>query len=123
MNKKGQKFRKSLGFAIAGLIYTLRTQRNMGIHLIIALGVFLAAFIFRISTVEFLLLTLVIVLVMVLEMVNTAIETVVDMYTLEYSPRAKIAKDVAAGAVLLASAGAVLIGIIIFGPKIWVLLQ
>ncbi|ATW27319.1 diacylglycerol kinase family protein [Candidatus Formimonas warabiya] len=121
MVKKSRNFWESLGFAGDGILYSLRTQRNMRIHGLFTLGVLLAALYFHISTTELLILLLTILMVVTLEMINTAVETVVDMYTEEYLLLAKVAKNVAAGAVLLASFGAVIIGAIIFGPKVWAL--
>lgn len=123
MIKKMRNFWESLGFAVDGIIYSLRTQRNIRIHSLFALGTIFAAGLFHVSSIELLVLIETIVVVISLELVNTAVETVVDMYTEEYLPLAKIAKNVAAGAVLLASLGAVIIGIVIFGPKVWQLLK
>lgn len=123
MIKKTRNFWESLGFARDGIVYSFRTQRNIRIHSFFALGIFCAAGYFHISRMEFLILLLTVMVVISLEIVNTAVETVVDMYTEEYLPLAKIAKNVAAGAVLLASLGAVIVGGIIFGPKIWHLLS
>jgi diacylglycerol kinase len=122
MIKKARNFWECLGFAVNGIIYSVRTQGNIRIHIMFALGTFIAAGLFHVSQAEFLILVLTIVLVITLEIINTAVETVVDMYTEEYLPLAKISKDVAAGAVLLASLGAVIIGGIIFGPKVWALI-
>ena len=112
-----------MGFAADGIVYSIRTQRNIRIHCFCALGTIVVAGLFLVSRMEFLILLLTIVLVISLEIVNTAVETVVDMYTEEYLPLARIAKNVAAGAVLLASLGAVIVGLLIFGPKVWQLLS
>lgn len=119
MIKKSRNFWESLGFAVDGILYSYRTQRNIRIHSFLALGIIFGAGFFRVSVLEFLVLIMTIVMVIALEIVNTAIETVVDMYTEEYLPLAKIAKNVAAGAVLLASLGAVIVGLVIFGPRVW----
>lgn len=109
--------------AFAGVGYLLRTQRNAQIHAIIgsiALGL---GFVLRISRLEWAILILVMALVLALEAVNTAIEATVDIATSSYHPLARIAKDVAAGAVLLAALAAIIIGCLIFIPPLWGLLQ
>lgn len=123
MIRKARNFQESLGFALDGIIYSFRTQRNMRIDSCFVLGIIFASVFLGVSSMEILVLILISVVVMALEMVNTAVETVVDMYTEEYLPLAKTAKNVAAGAVLLASLGAVIIGLIIFIPKVWQLLK
>jgi len=123
MIKKSRNFWESLGFAVDGILYSFRTQRNIRIHSFFALGIIVASGFFHVSSLELIVLIMTILMVISLEIVNTAIETVVDMYTDEYLPLAKIAKNVAAGAVLLASLGAVIIGGVIFGPKVWQLLK
>lgn len=123
MHKKSSNFFASMGFAISGMIYSYRTQRNIRIHSFFALGVLFFTLLFSLTRIEMAILTLTVLMVITLEMVNTALETIVDMVTEEYLPLAKIAKDVAAGAVFLASLGAVLIGGLIFGPHIYQLFK
>src|SRR5690606_33529638 len=100
------------------LVYALRTQANMRVHAFMALLVLVAGLTVRATPVELALLTLTIVSVMVAEMVNTAVETVVDLVTSRYHPLARIAKNVAAGAVLLAAAGAVVVGVFVFFTRL-----
>ncbi len=109
---------RSFGFAFQGLFYVIRTQRNMRIHLLAGLLVILAAFFFKVSAGEWAALLAIMALIYALEMVNTVIEAVVDLITPEFHPLAKIAKDVAAGSVLMASIMAVGIGIIVFLPRL-----
>ena len=104
--------------AINGIINTVRTERNMKIHLVAAILVLIACFFFDISRVEFLILVITITMVMSAEVVNTAIEAVVDMSTNYYHPLAKIAKNAAAGAVLITAINAVIIGYVIFWDKL-----
>ncbi|MGV8906842.1 MAG: diacylglycerol kinase family protein [Acetobacterium sp.] len=118
MGKIRRKLKKSFSFAIAGIKYGLRTQPNMRIHVFIALAVILAGFLFEISAGDWLALVIVIAFVFIFELINTSIETLVDLYTQEYHHLAKIAKDTAAGAVLVAAGMAVCVGLIIFLPKI-----
>ena len=78
-------------------------------------------FYFKISVPEWLSLVIVIGFVLILEVVNTAVETLVDLYTEEFNDLAKASKDTAAGAVLLMAIVSVVVGVIIFGPRLWVL--
>ena len=89
--------------AIEGLIYATTTQSNIKKQLVIAVVVMILSLFYNFTTTEFLCLMFAVVFVIFAEMVNTAIETVVDLYTDLYHPKAKIAKDVGAGAVLLMS--------------------
>jgi len=104
--------------AIEGIIYSVKTQRHMRYHLVAALAVLLVSLIVNISRTEFILLSLAIILVLVTEMLNTAIEVAVDMISEEYHPKAKIAKDIAAGVVLVASIGALILAYLILYPAI-----
>ncbi|HAW60154.1 MAG TPA: diacylglycerol kinase [Actinobacteria bacterium] len=104
----------SFNHAIEGIIYVLRTQRNMKIHFFIAAAVLIASLFFRISRLEFMVLLFAIVLVMITELINTAIEFSIDVVTTTFDPLAKVAKDIAAAAVLLASLNAVILGYFIF---------
>lgn len=111
-------FYKSLGYAISGIIQCIQKERNIKIHLVFMFLVIICGFLFRLSITEWLVCILLFGLVISLELVNTAIEAVVDLCTLEYHPLAKIAKDTAAGAVLISAIASVVIGLIIFVPKI-----
>ncbi|MDD6795020.1 MAG: diacylglycerol kinase [Clostridiaceae bacterium] len=114
------KFKKlvdSFNNAIDGVIDTVRTQRNMRIHLIAALCVLIACFCFNISKIEFLILALTIAMVISAELINTAIEATIDMTTNYYHPLAKVAKNAAAGGVLVTAIAAVVIGYVIFWDK------
>jgi len=104
--------------AIEGIIYSVKTQRHMRYHLVAALCVLLLSLLVNITRTEFILLTLAIILVLVTEMLNTAIEVAVDMISEEYHPKAKIAKDIAAGVVLVASVGALILAYLILYPAI-----
>ncbi|MDZ5034459.1 diacylglycerol kinase, partial [Clostridium perfringens] len=115
---KIKKLVESFNYAITGIIETVRTQRNMKIHLFAALSVLLACFVIDISKMEFLILAITITVVLVAEIINTAIEATIDMSTNHYHPLAKIAKNAAAGAVLVTAINALLVGYIIFWDKI-----
>ncbi len=110
----------SMEFAITGVLTAFKEERNMRKHLVSAILASLAGLVFQISAIEWLFLLLAIFLVIILEIVNSAIENVVDLASgYHFSMLAKNAKDMAAGAVLVASGYAVLTGLIIFVPKIW----
>lgn len=115
---KLKKLVDSFNNAIDGIIYTVRTQRNMKIHMVVTLLVLIACLCFDVSRSEFLILAITITMVIGAELLNTAIEAVVDMNTNYYHPLAKIAKNVAAGAVLLTAINAVVVGYIIFWDKL-----
>lgn len=100
----------SFNCAIEGILWTARTQRHLRYHLLVALAVLVAALFFQVSSLEFILLVFGMVLVFFAELINTAIEVVVDMISPEYHPLARRAKDVAAGAVLMACVGAAVMG-------------
>lgn len=111
-------FVRSFKYAGIGILTALKVSRNIKIHCLIALLVILAGFNFKISPVEFTVLILVIALVICMEMVNTAVERTIDLLTEKKHIYAKIAKDVAAGAVLMSVIAAIIIGIIIFLPHL-----
>lgn len=113
-----RKLLESFNHAINGIIDTARTQRNMIIHIVGAVAVLLACFFFDISKIEFLIIAITITMVITAELVNTAIEAAIDLNTNYYHPLAKIAKNTAAGAVLVTAINAVLVGYIIFWDKL-----
>ncbi len=104
--------------AIEGIIYSVKTQRHMRYHLYAALAALILSLVLNISRTEFILLCMAIILVLTMEMLNTAIETTVDMISVEYHPLAKIAKDIAAGVVLIASIGALTLAYLILYPDL-----
>ena len=108
---------ESFNFAFEGIIHVLRTQRNMRIHFAVAIAVLVAAVAIGVSRMELVVLMLSIAFVLIAEMINTAIEGVVDVSTTSFDPNAKLAKDIAAGAVLIASINAIAIGYLVFAGK------
>ncbi|MGG4143178.1 diacylglycerol kinase family protein [Paenibacillus algorifonticola] len=114
-----KKFIRSLGFAWAGIAFGVQNERHMRIHVLVAAAVILLGAFLSLSGMEWALLLLTMALVIVAEMINTAVEKVVDLASPERHALAKTAKDVAAGAVLLAACFAVFIGFIILGPPLW----
>ncbi|MDP2860620.1 MAG: diacylglycerol kinase family protein [bacterium] len=118
MKEKIEHHRISFGNAFAGIIYAFTSQPNFVIHFGFSLLALAAAWLFKISSSELLILVLTISLVLVAEMLNTAIEQVTDLVTSEWRKEAKHAKDVSAGMVLLAATASIFVGIMIFSPKI-----
>ena len=104
----------SIGHAVDGLVHCLRTQKHMRLHFFLAFGVVGAAALLQVHNEQLLALLFSVTLVLVAEMLNTGIEIAVDMIKPTYDPRAKVIKDVAAGAVLLSSLSAALIGLLVF---------
>ncbi len=116
---KGQQgVGRSFEHAYRGMISAVRTQRNMRFHVVAAVVVLVASVLVGVSKLELAILVLTILVVFVTEMFNTAMEFVVDMVTSEYHPLAKLAKDVSAGAVLVSSIGAVLVGYLILADDL-----
>lgn len=113
-----KKLLESFNHAINGVIDAARTQRNMKIHIIASIAVLIACFFFDISKAEFLSLAITITMVIGAELVNTSVEAVVDLNTNYYHPLAKVAKNTAAGAVLVTAINAILVGYIVFWDKL-----
>ena len=116
--RKTPSILESFNFAFEGIIHVLRTQRNMRIHLIVAAVVLVLAFAVGVSKFELVALLLAIAFVLIAEMVNTALEHAIDVATTSFDPMAKLAKDIAAGAVLIATATAVAIGYVVFATRL-----
>jgi len=112
------KFIEGFRYAFSGLWYALRTQRNVRVHTLATVLAIIVGAVLRISAIEFAIIFIAIMGVFVAEMFNTVIELCVDLASPEYHPLAKIAKDVAAGAVLANAILSVVIGIFIFGPHL-----
>ena len=113
----------SFGYAIAGCLYMLRYQKNTRIQLAATIVVIAAALWLGIKAEQWAILTLTIASVWISEFINAAVEASVNLSAQTYHPMAKVAKDVAAGAVLIASAAAFIIGVMILGPPLMEKLQ
>lgn len=109
---------ESFYHAAAGVVYSFVSQRNMKVHSLVAITVIIAGVICRLDHIEWGLIVLAIFMVLVAETMNTAIEKTVDLVTDEFHPLAKKAKNLAAGATLLAALCAVALGVIVFGPHL-----
>ena len=119
LRKKRKKLRNSFKYAFEGIIEAWKTEQNLKIHFVIMALVIIAGFIFKISAMEWIVCLLLFAIVISLELINTAIETTVDIAMPEINEKAKYAKDIAAGAVLFSAMISVIVGLIIFLPKIF----
>ena len=119
MKKTGKNpLYKSFGYAFEGIFAGIRGERNMKLHCFAAVCVVVAGVLFHISVTEWCICLVLFGLILSLELVNTAIEAVVDLVTEDKKPLAKLAKDTAAGAVLIAAVMAAMAGLLIFVPKL-----
>lgn len=109
----------SFRYAFAGWWYVIRTQRNAWIHAVVSLVVFMLAAWFELEPRDWAVLILTIAIVWITEFANTALEVVVDLASPDVHPLAKIGKDVAAAAVLIAALASILIGLLILGPPLF----
>lgn len=116
------KFIGGFSHAFRGLHYAFNTQRNVRVHIVMALLAIIASILLHISPIEFALIFIAITGVFIAEMFNTVMELCVDLASPQYHPLAKIAKDVAAGAVLANAILSIIIGLFIFGPHLVALL-
>ncbi|WP_404588929.1 diacylglycerol kinase family protein [Enterococcus sp. UD-01] len=122
--EKNKHFITSLEFAVQGIRTVFNEERNMRTHVFMGIAALIAGVLFHLALSEWLWLILAIFLVLVVEIINTVFENVVDMVTdFHFHPIGKKIKDMAAGAVLLTTLFAVVIGLFIFGPKIWQLVK
>jgi diacylglycerol kinase (ATP) len=108
----------SFNYAFEGIIHVLRTQRNLRIHFAIAFAVLILALVVNVTKLELIALLISVAFVLIAEMLNTAIEAAIDIATTSFDPMAKLAKDIAAGAVLIAAANAIVVGYLVFAGKV-----
>lgn len=116
---KPKNWIESLNCAIEGILWAVKSERHMLYHFLAALAVLFLALFYRVTALEFFLLVLAAVLVIFAELINTSIEKIVDLVTDEYHELAKLAKDIAAGAVLVTSVGAAVLGYLILSGHIF----
>ena len=114
---------QSFRFAFAGLWHVFRTQRNARIHAAVTLAVVALGLFLRLSPLRWAVLALTVGAVLAAEAMNTVVESLVDLVAPTFHPQAKIAKDAAAGAVLVLAMSAVVVGLLILGPPLWAILQ
>ena len=109
---------RSFRYALDGLAYLVRTQRNFRIHLLVAAAAAAAGLMLHLGATEWAILAVTIAFVIMTEALNTGIELAVTLASPERRPEAKAAKDIAAGAVLLSATAAVAVGLLLFGPRL-----
>jgi len=115
---KNKKLRESFYHAFQGIVYAVKSQRNMKIHCILAIIAILLGQVLNLTNIERLILYFTIFLVVICEMINTAVETTIDLITKEYHELARIAKNVAAGAVLLAALNSIVVAYFLFFKRL-----
>lgn len=118
----GKKRRIGFSFAWNGIVEAIKAECNFQFHLIAAVLVIAAGFVLHLSLIEWVMIVLVIGLVLTVELINSAIERIIDYVKPEIHPAAKIIKDTSAGAVLITAIIAVIIGFLIFIPKLYEIL-
>lgn len=116
--KKRKKLRNSFKYAFEGVHRELKEEQNLKIHILIMILVIIAGFTLKLSPMEWIICIILFGFVIALELINTTIELTVDLAMPEIHPKAKAAKDIAAAAVLVSATCSVIIGLIIFLPKI-----
>ena len=117
-NKKNVNFFKSLSFAINGIKYCFKMEKHYKFHIFAFILIMILSFLLKLSSIEFIFIIAVSFLVIITEMLNTCVEVIVDMINKDYNVLAMYAKDLGAGAVLISSILAVIVGLIMFIPKI-----
>lgn len=115
---KRKKLLNSFLDAFSGLAYAFKTERNMNLHILGAAAALAASFYFRVTSFELLFVLTAIFGIFITEMINTSLEAVVDLKTEEYHPLARIAKNVAAGAVLCAALFALIVAYLVFAERV-----
>jgi undecaprenol kinase len=118
LSGKLKKVYHSFPFAIQGILSAWKQEINLRVHALVAVLVILIGFLLSLSAIEWIVILLTIGGMLSLELLNTAVERVVDLVTIDYHPLAKQAKDTAAGAVLVYAIVSVIVGIVIFLPKL-----
>lgn len=124
MNPKHEckKLINSFKYALQGFASSFRTERNMKIHVVATILVIILGIYLKLNLIEWSIITIAIVIVISAELFNTAIETIVDMVSPQKNEKAKLAKDISAGAVLISAIISVIVGLIIFIPKILIVI-
>lgn len=117
MSKK-ENILGSFGYAFQGITKAFKSEPNFRIHITAGILALLAAYFFKFTKLEWLILALTIGLVIILELVNTAVEVITNILSPHYSPRAKIIKDVSAASVAIAAILAIIVGLVLFLPRI-----
>ncbi len=113
------RLKKSFGYAFRGLVKTWHEEQNLQVHTVVGVFVMLMAVVFQISRIEWLVLIITILIVLLMEIVNSAVERVTDILKPRIHAYVKEIKDIMAAAVMLSAISAVIVGLIIFAPKIY----
>jgi len=116
---KNKNFFASLINALNGIVYIIKKERNIKIEIFFAILAIVASIVLKLTSVEMAIIVLIIFLVFFSEFINTSLEIVLDLYTQEYNEKVKIVKDISAGSVLIISIASIIIGTLIFLPKIF----
>ncbi|EGV09022.1 prokaryotic diacylglycerol kinase [Parvimonas sp. oral taxon 393 str. F0440] len=119
--KKNSSFMESFFCAFKGIIYIFKTERNFRFHIMFSVLVLLCSLIFNLSYVELSVILIMIAVVLTLEIINTIIENIMDFLCKDYNLNIKIIKDMASGAVLVSAFISIIVGLLIFIPKILVI--
>lgn len=114
-----KRFKKALGHALDGIVVVFEEHPNFKVHIIVSVIAIFAGLLLNFSSIEFLILILTILIVLIAEMANTAIEEVTNLITVKWAKQAKIAKDISAGMVLVSAIGSIVIGMLLFLPKLF----
>ncbi|HZY41009.1 MAG TPA: diacylglycerol kinase family protein, partial [Anaerolineae bacterium] len=109
---------RSFSYAISGLGYAFRSQANLRIHTAISIAVIVVGLWLQLSPIEWAILIVTMMIVLAVELINTAIEATLDRVSIEEHPLVKVGKDTAAGAVFISALGAVMVGLLILGPRL-----
>lgn len=109
---------RSFGYAFEGIGRLIRQQRNAQIHVALTTIIVIVSWVWGLSRIEWLILVLTISLVLSTEALNTAVEAVVDLVSPQYHPLAKLAKDIAAGSVLITAIGAIFVALLLYGERL-----
>lgn len=115
---KTRSLGESFRCAIQGVLFVLQSERNMMLHFLAAVFALLVAALLRVTPLELACLTLVICVVLVCELANTALEILCDVVCADLEPRIKRIKDISAGAVLVSAVSAIIVGILVLGPRV-----
>jgi len=116
--KKNKTIVESFNNAIHGVFYAIKSERNMKIHITSAICILILSLFYNLSRIEFVVVCITVALVLICELFNTAIEVLVDLVTEEYHPKAKAAKDIAAGAVFMSALASLVVGYFIFFDRV-----
>lgn len=119
LSKKRKRLINSFKYAFAGLLSEFKEEKNLKIHIFMMIIVIIAGILFKISTTEWIVCVILFGIVISAELFNTAIERIVDVIMPEINEKAKIIKDISAGAVLIPAICSVIVGLIIFVPKVF----